>query len=139
MCDMKNEKAVRSGAVFGYFNSHCETVRNSSDAAFLIPADGYLQSEDEAGGAVNNKTPSSCIHPVLTALIQYTMTELPDGSIFHLKMTELLRQLVPSFCLCRVKTDHQQTGECVEKQRVQMIPHRTPVNDVSRVLWPSQI
>lgn len=73
----------------------------------------YLQSEDEAGGAVNNKTPSSCIHPVLTALIQYTMTELPDGSIFHLlsglKMTELLRQLVPSFCLCRVETDHEQT------------------------------
>lgn len=53
----------------------------------------YLQSEDEAGGAVNNKTPSSCIHPVLTALIQYTMTELPDGSIFHLlsglKMTSV--------------------------------------------------
>lgn len=47
MCDMKNEKAVRSGAVFGYFNSHCETVRNSSDAAFLIPADGYQQPSRE--------------------------------------------------------------------------------------------
>lgn len=89
---MKNEKAVRSWAMFGYFNSHCEGTAVTQPFPFQLmdnnsPPESsrvYLQSENEAGGTVNNKTPSLCIHPVLTALIQYTMTELPDGFIFPL-------------------------------------------------------
>lgn len=103
-----------------------------------------LQRAAEWICTVNNKT-----HPVLSALIQNTMTELPHGFIFHL-LSGLKMKCVsggdgasPWTCSILWRLTTNRRSECVEKQRVQMLPHGTRVwlheNDASHVLWPSQI